>query len=131
MSQGSHSETPLPGRPKTPKLLHPNAAKKFVEVTKLIEEAGYISLLDSDIIALYANKWAEYWEHERTIALDGPVLDASNKYKQPHPCVAMRDQCERMLKQLGDSLGLNPKARAKLKLRAPVEETPYDDFGEE
>jgi P27 family predicted phage terminase small subunit len=108
--------TPLPGVPTPPAYLPAIARKKFRDVARQIDDAGYSSLMDRDLLTQYSMLWYRWRQAEAQIAIEGAVIKNSNDCIQESPWSKVATQCQKDLTRLMNALGLTPAARSKLNL---------------
>lgn len=105
------------GEPFVPEHLHDDA-QACMEVIKASMPPSVYSALDTYALAAFATAWAVHKRaaHEmNNPGFEWTVVTASGSL-QPSPWIKIANSQAALLASLGDRLGLNPKARAALKL---------------
>ena len=113
----------LPGRPKYPKGISPEAKRVFKRLCNLLEERRHLSTGDGELLRLYS---LLYTRHERALAkleAEGEIciyvrLDSNGQphdQAKPNLWLKVAETAERNMVACLDRLGLTPNARAKVK----------------
>ena len=106
--------------PKCPKQLSKLARKKWRAIVKAKADDGTICNLDEGMLAGYCQALADYLECQEFIAANGNVIvmrddKGAVKWVQADPHVSMARNNLEKVRQLGEQLGLSPKARTGIK----------------
>lgn len=94
-------------------------AKACIEVIRASMPRATYAKADSFILSAYAMAWALHKQAVEALAdpiANPPVEIGSTGNRVPSPWVKILNQQAQLLASLGDRLGLDPKARAALKL---------------
>jgi P27 family predicted phage terminase small subunit len=120
------------GIPRPPAGLEPAAKKHWVDVARLVNEAGYGAACDVEAMSFYIATWARWRKAEYKLgeppAIEpgkdggGEVIVTVNKYLQLNPWYVIARESLKELKSYLAEFGLSPKARAKLIAPEPEEE---------
>jgi P27 family predicted phage terminase small subunit len=117
------------GKPTAPSFLDAEAKKQWKRIVGLIDDAGYCSRLDADVLTHYCTLWSRWREAEKQVKVLGAVIRAPNGYLQTNPWYTIATAHIREMKPYLDMLGLSPKARSKIKLSEPDEgASKWDEF---
>lgn len=102
-------------------------AQGCLEVIKRSMPPKVYSALDSFLLAAFAKAWAVHKEAAHKIAAPDFewIVTSQRGQLQPNPWLRVLDKQALIMASLGDRLGLNPKARAGIKLPA---EQPRNKF---
>jgi P27 family predicted phage terminase small subunit len=125
------SSVPLRGVPSRPAHLKLVAKKHFRRLSRLLDEAGILSRLDSDLLSQYSNLYARWRNAEDHLILEEDVITNNNGCVQKNPYYNISIECTRQMERFMSQMGLSPAARAKLKMAEQEEESPFDLFDEE
>jgi P27 family predicted phage terminase small subunit len=114
------------GVPAKPKWLDEVAGMIWDEtVDELLETPGLLTYADGAVLALYCDAWRQYHEFDEQIRRDGNTIESLTAGKKAHPLLNRRDAARSDAVKIGALFGLNPSARASMKLQPTVEE---DEF---
>jgi len=120
--------------PELPPEDNSKAAYFFRQILELINEMGYASKSDTNVMQLAAMRMAEVEDLDETIKEQGKIYVVTNKrgeyvYKA-RPEVAMRNEAMRHLQSLLAELGLSPSSRSKvIKPSKPEGDDGWGAFG--
>ena len=119
--KGNPGKRPLPeggvvasGEPFVPDHLEDDA-KACVEMIRRSMPPGVYARSDSFALAAYGAAWALHKAAVEALRTEPRVVQGS-RGPQPSPWVKIQNQQAQLMMSLGDRLGLDPKARAALKL---------------
>lgn len=131
----SKSSPPLPdfgvkaeGEVFVPDHLHEDA-QACIEVIKASMPPGVYAKTDSFLLAAFGAAWALHKQAAHTISAPGFEHVVENKRtgaQQPNPWIKILNTQAEKLASLGDRLGLDPRARAGLKLPAERPRSKFD-----
>jgi P27 family predicted phage terminase small subunit len=96
--------------PKPPAVMGKAALVEWKRLAPMLARDGLMSDRFRDILAVYCETWAEYWDHKKAIAKTGPTIVAGNGTEIPNPRVAMKDKCQGHLLKYERELGMTPAA---------------------
>lgn len=104
--------------PRCPRGLHPEAAKRWAEVSPILHEAGVLTVADYGLLERYCRIWADYCTHRKDIEDREAVLPGSgfyqttpSGYEQVRPVVSQLNKEHDLLSKLESDLGLTPDRR--------------------
>jgi P27 family predicted phage terminase small subunit len=114
------------GVPVKPKWLDDVAAMIWDEtIAELIETPGLLTEVDGPALALYCDSWRQYHEYDEEIRKEGNTIISLTAGMKANPLLSRRDAAKADAIKIGALFGLNPSARASMKLQPTVEE---DEF---
>jgi P27 family predicted phage terminase small subunit len=89
------------------------------------------TVLDRDVVAVYASSMGRLIKSERLISSEGLYLPVTGAIRiREHPAVKVIDRYRRIASALADKLGLAPMSRTRMTLldRSEPEENPWAQF---
>lgn len=102
--------------PSPPSGMTKEALTNWRRLAPLLANLGLLSARFRDVLALYCETLAEFWQHKRTLQKEGFTIVAGNQTKIPHPCVGMKDRCQSQLVKFAREIGLTPASATGLLL---------------
>ncbi|RIK91757.1 MAG: phage terminase small subunit P27 family [Proteobacteria bacterium] len=94
------------------------AQKIWNELLPDLQRMQLVQATDKNALARYCRYAAEWVYYTRTIDREGAYYTTSSEHvaeiRRPHPAMRFRKDCEQALKELGETMGLNPAARQRL-----------------
>ena len=110
---------PMRGAPKKPTHIKGPAAKKWVEVCRLLDSMQCLTTADGELIALFCETWAAYRAAKKRVDETGQVIEIKDENgavvdvkRNPHSTELHR-YADRLQKLCGE-LGLSPSARTRI-----------------
>lgn len=94
-------------------------------VSDLEDTPGLLCEADGPALALYCDAWRQYHEYDQIIREKGLVIKSLTAGDKAHPLLLRRDAARDAAVKIGALFGLNPSARASMKVQPTVEE---DEF---
>ena len=107
-----------PGMPRMSRNLSERAQPVWREIIRLLKERGTLTKGDGPTIAAYAECQARLWAVQELIVSEGMVLSGG----KTHPCMAVVENCERMLRNYLRDFGLVGLTRERVLPTASAEE---------
>ena len=110
---------PESAAPTMPKVLTPEAAKRWRSLLPRLKKLGVLSNSDLDTIVLYCETYAR-WEISRAWlqkhGVKYPVMgeEGRPKFWKPWPEVAIEASCRQSLTRLAAEFGLSPSSRSQV-----------------
>jgi len=77
---------------------------------------GLVCVVDGDALAGYCAAWSEIVASTKTLQDEGRVIVGAKGGKIHHPAVSQQRSAMRALSAFAAQLGLNPAARARIRL---------------
>ncbi|WP_375458877.1 P27 family phage terminase small subunit [uncultured Enterovirga sp.] len=110
-----------------PDHLHEDA-QGCIEVIRGSMPPKLYAKVDSFILSAFATAWAVHKQATHEISAPGFdwIVTSERGNQQPNPWLRILDKQATLLASLGDRLGLNPRARADLKLPAEKPASKFD-----
>jgi P27 family predicted phage terminase small subunit len=112
------SEDALTSLPTSPPELSSAAKAAWARLGQLAIQAGTLTRVDTELLALAARTTATCEELESQLAADGVLLHSKGSIKA-HPACAALDRSRLLLLKLLDALGLSPAGRERLPVVKP------------
>lgn len=110
-----------------PDHLHEDA-QGCIEVIKACMPPNLYARVDTFVLAAFATAWATHKQAAHTVS--SPefewIVVSERGSQQPNPWIRILNSQAMLLASLGDRLGLNPRARADLKLPAEKPRNKFD-----
>src|SRR5262249_24238416 len=103
--------------PPAPTWLSAAAKAKYRAVGKELLQLGVMTALDQTALAVFAKAVVDLIEIEKILRRDGEVLLRPNGFQYLHPATKLRKATLLTLKQFGESLGLTPASREKIRVQ--------------
>ncbi len=115
--------------PRCPQHLSKEARKEWRRICKRLSAAGIITQLDSVILQLYCECYADWLVSKADIAENGRMLTGAEGGAYQNPAVSIYNKSIDHMAKLGASLGLDPSSRTKIKADKPkAKSDPKDRF---
>lgn len=122
------ASSPVAGAPSCPKDLSAEAKRKWKSTVKLMTDAGLISRLDVDLLAMYCEAWARRQDAMRQ--LGGVYVLDGDKGKYQNPILHVANKAMDQMIRVSKLLGLDSLTRKKLGVStkpATVQSAPVRD----
>lgn len=100
--------------PVAPEYLSPEAAKHFDKMVAQLEEAGVMTGIDTDALALYCRTWTDWVAEDKALRKEGTIIDGVKGGKIRNPRIAIINQLYKQLQQMMAHFGITPKTRNKV-----------------
>lgn len=113
--------TPPKGIPDAPDYLSPAAAAHWPVVAKQLDDAGILTGIDAQALAMYCEAFATWREAMDMIRVEGPIVKAPSGYPIQSPWLGIANRAHDDLRKLLIEFGMTPSARTRIKA------TPKDD----
>ena len=120
-----HEPRPRRVLPRAPEFLDGVARRRWRQLARELYDAGILTVLDRDLLALYCQTWSRAVECQEKIAQTQLVYrraSAGGDSLAVNPYVYILNHCIEQLNSMGGELGLSPSARTRMRL--PVKEKP-------
>lgn len=101
--------------PEPPRFLNAKAKRMFRQLAPILLEIGTLTQIDAWVLADYCDAAAEVERLTKELKRAGDTITTPNGYIQPHPYVAMRNQCLARMARAGAELGIGAASRTRVK----------------
>lgn len=112
--------------PPIPAHLPPLAKECWKRLAPKLHEAGLLTMVDSDALALYCQCYAEWRLATKLVQREGMTFITSRGVRGIRPEVKIAQKANALMQQLMSQFGLSPRARANL--GGPVKPKEVDPF---
>lgn len=117
------------GRPECPDWLPELARDMWEQVLPALEQMGVLATCDLGVVAAYCVAWHDLQTATAAIEDEGMTVPAGSGGLKAHPALALQASAIASLRLLGDSLGLTPTGRNRLRIKQPGDPNPKPDTG--
>lgn len=102
-------ETPQP-----PEWLGETGKEVWHRVSGHLHRIGCLTMIDTNLLALYCEAWDEFFEARAEIEKSGIVAMSDKGAEYQHPAVGIKNKAIQRIKQIGAEFGMSPTARVGL-----------------
>ena len=118
---------PPAGAPPMPEGLDAVARAEWKIAVELLVPAGILTLADGRVLESYCRSVSRARAAEVVVEAEGLTVETQNGC-QAHPAVGIARQAWEAARRYGESLGLDPSSRARLKVPPKPAEDPDEKF---
>lgn len=101
--------------PKCPSWLEPVAKKEWRRMSKILEQIGVLTEVDSAAFAGYCQAYSRWKEAEEFLTKHGTIFKTTSGYIQQVPQVSIAQTYLKIMKDFCSEFGLTPSARTRIK----------------
>lgn len=98
--------------PEPPEWLNPEAQEIFLAVCDILKSKRILDRADINLVAIYSH---EYWTYQTAVKnlsrAGSHIVRSQSGYEQPSPWVAIRNQAQKNVRDIGQLFGLDPLNR--------------------
>lgn len=113
----TNHEEPQPEEVKTlppPPSLTGAALKKWHEMTEKLADLGMLTNLESDLLLVYCETWADWLDAKQKLRDFGQVIKAPSGYPMQSPFVNIESKARLHLVRMQSEMGLTPSGRSRV-----------------
>ena len=115
---------PLVSVPAPPEWMSKDGAKHFTRLAPVLHAAGLLSPADVDLLAMLAEKHAQYIALRNACAKEDPTIYNEMGVGRKNPSYSLRDEAQRDMLKLYQELGMSPSARVGLVVKTHEQARP-------
>lgn len=106
---------PARGIPSCPRWLKGEARHEWLRVTKLLDDAGVLTLVDRAAVLAYCQAWGRWVEAEKALQEEpGPIITNPSGRLVVHPLVTVAAQAWAQTLKAAAELGITPSSRSRV-----------------
>jgi P27 family predicted phage terminase small subunit len=119
---------PRPSLPEPPVYLSSEAKEHWGVVAAQLSEAGLLTDLDRDALALYCEAYARWVHANQQLARFGPLVKSPNGYPMQSPFLAIANKAFEQMRAMLVEFGMTPSSRSRVHVRPQDAEDPMEEF---
>jgi P27 family predicted phage terminase small subunit len=134
--QGNPGKRPLRDDEPRPEVCLPDPPEHLSAVAKehwgvigaQLAEAGILTSIDRDALALYCEAYARWVHANEQLRLFGVLVKAPSGYPMQSPFLAIANKAFEQMRSMLTEFGMTPSSRTRVRVASPGAEDPMDEF---
>lgn len=114
--------------PRAPQHLDPEAKARWRSLARELYDAGLLTALDRDALAIYCQVWARWVRAEQMLTKTSDVIKTTNGNLIQNPYLGVANRAIEQLHRMEAEFGMTPSSRARIRVDKPEKEDEFSQF---